>query len=62
MQAGVSQHAPAEFLAVETLMVILPIIGEPPDLNFDKMSFYKVRVLLKLITALQSAHINLGKL
>ena len=61
MQAGVSQHAPAKFLVVETLMVIVPYTGEPPVLNFDNMEAYITQVFFILITTLQSVHINLGK-
>ena len=58
MQAWVSQHAPAKFLVLETLIVIVPYTEEPSVLNFDKMAD---QVFLTYITTLQSVHINLRK-
>ena len=46
MQKGVSQHAPAMFLLVETVVVVVPYTGEPPVINFDKEAAYIVKVLI----------------
>ena len=62
MQVGVSQHTPAKFLVVETLMMIVPYTGESPVLNVDKMVSYIVQAFIRCITTLGSVYITFGKL
>ena len=59
MQEGISQHAPATFLVVETVVVVVPYTGEPPALNIKNMAYSSS--LLKFITTLPSVHINCRK-